>query len=316
MPRNRNKPVVGFIPVGGLGNQLFQLATALSLQKEQDGCLAIDMLGEFRANANGMPEILDFEIEKISQLILRRESSSRFTKLAIKSLLRLSNKRFSSGTLNHCLTLLQRVFSHLVSTMVGLTVLSPRGLGWDPSFKVEKSQVTLLGNFHSYLFISESVASEMRRELKSRGSTAVINDYERLAIDEKPVAIHIRLGDYLSVTELNVVNKEYFARAIEMVESYDPGSNYWVFTNDQALARQYLPQDLGTRLRFMPDSLSSAQTMEVMWLCERYIISNSTFSWWGAFLSDCEQPLVIAPKKWFKYLDEPLNICPPGWVRL
>lgn len=316
MSQNRSKPTVGFIPFGGLGNQLFQLATALSLQKEQVGNLEIDLLGEFRTNVKGMPEILDFEIEKISQFIIRYESTSRFTKLTIKSLLRLSNKSFSSRSLNHFLKILQIVFSHLISMAVGVKVVSPRGLGWDPSFKPRRSNVTLLGNFHSYLFVSEIVCSELKKELRSRDSTGIINEFRKLAIDEKPVAIHIRLGDYLSISELNVVNEEYFSRAVEMIESYEPGSNYWIFTNDQALARQYLPRDIAARLRFIPESLNSAQTMEVMWLCDRYIISNSTFSWWGAFLSDCERPLVIAPNKWFKHLDEPLNICPPEWVRL
>jgi hypothetical protein len=316
MSQSRNEPTVGFIPFGGLGNQLFQFATALSLRNERDRYLAIDLFGKCRTNTKGMPEIFDFEIEKISPIIIRNTGASSLIKLAIELLLKFSNKSFYSESLNHCFTIFQRIFSQLTSLIVGVKVVSPRGLGWDEKLKPNHYDYTLLGNFHSYLFISRKVSAELKRKLKSRDSSKLINDFKKLAIDEKPVAIHIRLGDYLSLSELNIVNNEYFARAIEMIESYEPGSNYWIFTNDQVLARQYLPSDLIGRLRFIPESLNSAQTMELMWLCHRYIISNSTFSWWGAFLSVCDKPLVIAPKKWFKNLDEPLSICPPEWVRL
>jgi len=314
--RSHKKQQVGFIPYGGLGNQLFQYATALSLQIEEDRDLAIDLIGRARNNLEELPEIMDFQIEKISHISIRRKSDSGLLNLLIELQLRISNIGIKNSTLDILFSYFQRLFSQVTSVIVGTRVLSPRGLGWDDKLKASKKSFTLLGNFHSYLFINERVRTELRNKLKSRNKSELIESFARKAIDERPVAIHIRLGDYLSIDELNVVNKEYFANAVMMMESDRPGSNYWVFTNDESLARQYLPSHLSSKLTVIPQSFSSAQTLEVMWLCDRYIISNSTFSWWGAYLSKASDPLVIAPKRWFKTMDEPKFVCPNGWIRL
>ena len=316
MKTNKTEQVPGFVPYGGLGNQLFQFATALSLCDGKNDRLSIDLIGRERINSDGLPEIMDFDLEKITRIMIRNKTSSSFLKYLVEIQLRLSNKVLQNRILNSFLSFLQIIVSQVTSALVGTSVLSPRGMGWDDKFRCSKKSYTVLGNFHSHLFVNPKLRRTLKANLKSRGKTEVVENFLNMASNEKPVAIHIRLGDYLSIDELNVVNKDYFARAIELIEVEKPGSNYWIFTNDESMANEYLPAFVLSRTRFIPQYLNSAQTMEVMWHCDRYIISNSTFSWWGAFLSVCDKPLVIAPKKWFKNLDEPLNICPPEWIRL
>ena len=316
MKKNNTEQIAGFIPYGGLGNQLFQFATALSMREGHNDHLAIDLIGRDKTNSDGLPEIMDFEIEKIAPIVIRHRTRSSLLKYLVEFQLRISNKSIQNRSLNMLLNFFQILASKITSTLVGTRVLSPRGMGWDGKLSVTEKSFTVLGNFHSYLFIDPKVKIALTKKLKSRQDAKLIESYATMAAEEKPVAVHIRLGDYLSIDELNIVSKDYFSRAIKLVENDKPGSNYWIFTNDESLSREYLPSGIVDRCRFIPQSLNSAQTIEVMWLCDTYIISNSTFSWWGAYLSMCETPLVIAPKKWFKNLNEPLNICPPEWLRL
>jgi hypothetical protein len=316
MAREISPFVVGFVPYGGLGNQLFQLATALSLREGRNDPLAIDLIGRDRKNSDDLPEIMDFDLDKISPIFIRNKSRSSFLRYLVEVQLRMSNKIILNRILNSFLSNVQILFSQVTSALAGTRVLSPRGMGWDDKFRAPKKSYTILGNFHSYLFIDPKVRIELMTSLRSRNNTDLIEGFAKVALKDNPVAVHIRLGDYLSLNELNVVTREYFSRAISKIETVSPNSNYWVFTNDEDLALEYLPSHISSRIRMIPQSLNSAQTIEVMWLCDRYIISNSTFSWWGAYLSKSKNPIVIAPKNWFKTIAEPKDICPDGWIRL
>ena len=62
-------------------------------------------------------------------------------------------------------------------------------------------------------------------------------------------------------------------------------------------------------------SLGEIDSLAAMSLCSRHIIANSTFSWWGAFLTD-GQSKVIAPDKWFRNGDDPYKLIPNNWTRI
>jgi hypothetical protein len=312
----KNISRAGFIPYGGLGNQLFQFAAALSLMTDENKFLAIDILGTANNNQDGNPEILDFEIERLVNLQKRKTNQSRVTRKLISTQLQISNKVFQKKSLNVILSKILNIYSIITSLTVGIRVLSPNGLGWDDKLKPSRRDFTLLGNFHSYLYINDRIKSNLKDSLKSRTKSKEIMNFEKLAFLNKPTGIHVRLGDYLLLDELNVVNKEYFAAAVEIIESKNPGTNYWIFTNSRELSESYLPASIISRCDFIPETISSAQTLEIMWLCDNYIISNSTFGWWGAYLSKADNPLVIAPKNWFKTLTEPKYICLPEWIRV
>jgi len=60
---------------------------------------------------------------------------------------------------------------------------------------------------------------------------------------------------------------------------------------------------------------SSASTLEAMRFGRGYVIANSTFSWWGAYLSHTDHAEVIAPDPWFQGMDSPDSLIPRNWQK-
>ena len=57
------------------------------------------------------------------------------------------------------------------------------------------------------------------------------------------------------------------------------------------------------------------EDLRLMLHCKHFIIANSSFSWWGAWLSNNPNKIVCAPKRWFRSADEG-DIVPKSWIRV
>jgi hypothetical protein len=112
---------------------------------------------------------------------------------------------------------------------------------------------------------------------------------------ESPIALHVRRTDYLTKSHEHPPQTiEYYETALS---HFGGDRNVIIFTDDLKWCKE---QELFSPDRFMiSESRDNRVDLCLMSLCSDYIIANSSFSWWGAWLSKNENPTVIAPKKWF-----------------
>jgi hypothetical protein len=105
---------------------------------------------------------------------------------------------------------------------------------------------------------------------------------------------------------------------MKFLAELDLGGEVWVFSDDPASAASTLRFLEGSRVRWISDysdRLSPEEELILMTFGKAHIIANSTFSWWGAFLSESSMQ-VIAPEEWFESREEPLDLIPPNWTRI
>lgn len=130
------------------------------------------------------------------------------------------------------------------------------------------------------------------------------------------VAIHVRGGDYLKINGVNqVCGSVYYQNAIQRISSSfrDKDTRFIVFTDDMAWALKVLPRDITYSFASGFPGSSTGTDFALMKACDAHIISNSTFSWWGAWLSDSVS--VIMPDRWYVSDSSSSNndIKPDGW---
>jgi hypothetical protein len=111
-----------------------------------------------------------------------------------------------------------------------------------------------------------------------------------------------------------VVHETYYEKAISYILDHSNLNNIWLFSNEPEKAIELLPEWTRKRVRIIPESsMSPAETLQLMRHCHAFVIANSTFSWWGAYLAYNQDSIKIAPKPWFKGEPSPKDIIPESW---
>jgi hypothetical protein len=110
---------------------------------------------------------------------------------------------------------------------------------------------------------------------------------------ENTISIHIRRGDYLSIGAiLPTIDKSYIDECLYKIGDYD---HIFIFSDDVNWVKENLIYENST----IVDSLEDYEDLWLISLCKINIMSNSSFSWWGAFLNKNENKKVYAPSVWF-----------------
>lgn len=124
---------------------------------------------------------------------------------------------------------------------------------------------------------------------------------KEMAICES-VAIHVRKGkDYVErVWYQNTCPMEYYYKAIQLISEKVNHPKLYVFTDNPEWVKEHFKDFDYTLVEGNPASgWGSHFDMQLMSMCKYNIISNSTYSWWSAFLNAYPDKIVVAPKVWF-----------------
>lgn len=119
------------------------------------------------------------------------------------------------------------------------------------------------------------------------------NYFTNNGLNDKPItSVHIRRGDYLLYSDVHLVcTLDYYKKAIKTI-----GDSYFVFISDDI---NWVKENFKSDNYFIPEFNDELLDMTLMTMCNNNIISNSSFSWWGSYLNNNENKIVIAPYKWF-----------------
>jgi hypothetical protein len=118
--------------------------------------------------------------------------------------------------------------------------------------------------------------------------------------DGNTVAIHIRRGDYVKLADIHLVcTPAYYENAIDYVQSEIENPVFYVFSEDLEWVKQNISIPGNSVFVDYNHNLPSSRDMQLMSLCKHQIISNSSYSWWAAWLNQNPGKIVVAPDRWF-----------------
>jgi hypothetical protein len=201
-----------------------------------------------------------------------------------------------------------------ISLSKKIVPLAARGVGFFEPISKNGSNFDY-GYFQSYRW-AEKVIGELKN-LSLAETSPSLSKFSELSEKERPLIVHVRLGDYRLESSFGFPGASYYFASIkEAWESGDFGS-IWIFSDEIENVGEFLSLEDFEKYRLIDDkNLSSAEVLEIMRLGKGYVIANSTFSWWGAYLSRADSPKIFAPKPWFSEIESPKDLLPESWTRI
>lgn len=177
---------------------------------------------------------------------------------------------------------------------------------FDPEV-LTREPVLLEGCFQSEKYFAP-VKDEVREAFQFRNVDLTEGYRAYLAqVENTPsVSVHIRRGDYLDAGTNgiyeNICDDAYYERAMQYMKERVPGAVFYLFTNDPDWVREHMA---GNDRVLVEGSTEDTGYMDLFLMsrCRHSILANSSFSWWGGWLNDNPEKIVIAPARWLNGRD-------------
>lgn len=263
----------------GLGNQLFQYASARSLSLELGQKLIIDN-SHFLKNNFRQPKLQFFNLKATFTVPYNRPAHKLFHRYV--SLFSAATKKINEPEWWNYVPFDK-------ATLKKFKVIKLEG-GW-----------AALKHFEKYADLIKKDIS-----LKSVHKKSIAPLIEEVS-HRNSVAIHIRKGDYVQSPEamliFNDLDISYYQQAIELIRSKINEPHFYIFTNDADWVKANFNHLEDKNCTYVSEKykLEDYQDFEVMRSCRHQIIANSTFSWWAAFLNTNKDKMIIQPRNWYKH---------------
>lgn len=283
--------------LGGLGNQMFEYAMYLALKDahpQEEIKVCTRSFGGYGLH-NGL------EIQRIFGVELPEASLWELTKVAYP----IFNYK-AWQVMNHYLP-------NRKSMTMGTTAIP-----------FDYSQVTREDNaFYDGYWQNEGNFKHVRNKILNAYTFPEFADERNVELAERlnsaiSVSCHVRRGDYLKEPNMCVCTPSYYARALTLMNERVNPKLYVIFSDDIQWCKENLSGLIGDREVVFVDwnkGEDSFRDLHLMTLCKHNIIANSSFSWWGAWLNQNEDKVVIAPEVWMNkpIVNDP--IC-SDWIRV
>jgi len=283
--------------MGGLGNQMFQYALGRRLALKRNVPLILDLTW-FGVQKKRMYELGQFNIQA--------QIANPFV---IEQISPFSHHNLVRG--GYCWIANNLPFCD------GHIFREQKDGNFDPKVFESKNLCFLEGYWQSEKYF-KPIEDQIRADFTLKRPLSLDDQrlVEEMRNNPNSVSVHVRRGDYVS--DLSVIQRHYICTPDYYLETMRWVNQklgrdvyYYIFSDDPDWCCSGL--DYPSQYKIVSTKeRSSVQELILMSNCRHAIISNSSFSWWGAWLINDPQKTVVYPKKWFNNLNVP-DIPPENW---
>lgn len=289
----------------GLGNQMFQYAAGRALAAKLGTSLKLDLTWFEKSASAQTPN--DYQLNLFPGI--KEEFAS---KQEIDDLIRPS----SEGILNR----LKHKLNRSKPLHKRWAFVEPQFHFYSDFFKAS-NPVYLSGYWQSEKYFG-SISDEIRNIFSL--DIPLDDDARKYLIQilqTNAVSLHVRRGDMVNnplvVATHGSCNLDYYLSSMALIEREVENPHFYIFSDDVKWCEENLKSK--HPITFVQGNSGERAYLDIQLMrnCSHHIIANSSFSWWGAWLNNSQNKVVVAPVKWFATDEKDTrDLIPPDWKRI
>jgi len=284
---------------GGLGNQLFQYAIGRDLSLKKNADLLLDYYDQILRT--------DFDGENLTRI-------TDVFDLPVKLHIGKTRKDIIN---RYNLAYLDRFIGRMY--LKTRYVISEDNDGYSHQNIEGNKSVYLVGYWQSeryFIGIKDIIRNEYKFKIQQQAGRL---DIYKEIVGSNSVSLHIRGKDYLGNPIYGRCDVQYYLDAIEIIRKSSPNPRIFIFTDDISNICQHYKELLKFSEIINVQTAFNADALDLLLMskCKHNVICNSSFSWWGAWLNNNPDKIIVSPKQWFinpDYSSE--NLIPAGWHKI
>jgi len=287
--------MIVFQALGGLGNQLFQYAAARRLALLNQCSLVVDHHWFDHPRAGETPRRLELTRFSVAMRLATPYELLRWTPMRSR-------------------------WARYLKPLMPLKLIREKGYGVNHNLFSATSNSYLTGFWQS-----EAYFADIRHQLLKELNPVAPPGPEDLVMMEQilksdSISVHVRRGDYVTLSSASAYHGlctlDYYRKAISYISERIDNPSLFIFSDDPEWTRANLQSPIPTYYVDHNSPELAFQDLRLMSLCQHHILANSSFSWWGAWLSNESDGIVIAPERWYA-VDRPTpDLIPSRWIRM
>lgn len=273
--------------MGGMGNQMFQYAFGRSLSIKYNMPLKIDLSFLKRRDMGPNFTYRNYDLDLFN---IEEDFNIEIDK---KSIVKINEPHYHYS-------------SQLIESI--------------DNFNKNNTIFLINGYWQSPLYFNE-YGTQIREDFTFKNKIEDSDDYIKSMLDEikstNSVLLNVRRTDYLNNNYHGVMGNEYLNKGVELIESKIENPHYFIFSDDIDWCKENINYNNMTIVDHTYKGDRFDYYLQLMKNCKHFIIPNSSFAWWAAWLSSNSDKIVITPSQWFT--DKKINtsdLIPKNWIKI
>jgi hypothetical protein len=278
--------------MGGLGNQMFQYALGRHLSKKNNATLYIDTTNLLKKEPGSTNTVRDLELDIFDFPI---------------NIYRQDNR---SG-----------IFYKIYDRISPIKNIQDSVFRFNPAILQLKGNLYLDGYWQTEEYFKE-VEELIRKDfIFKNGPNSKNAALLKKTKETQSVSVHFRRGDYITNKGAQqfhgLCSPDYYKSAMKKIKQELGNPHYFIFSDEVGWVRENFSFDDPFTIVEGNTGKNSFEDMRLMAACKHNIIANSSFSWWGAWLNEHKNKIVIAPTFWFKDVSiDTSDVIPDQWIKI